>query len=126
MTLVIDCHDLDALGGFWAAAVEYEVLPEWTPSYRSLRPLGDPKGRPGILLQRVPEAKTLKNRLHLDLHASDGPAEIARLEGLGASTVGEVSTEFLEEHGTRFQVMADPEGNEFCVVWREAEVPWDG
>jgi catechol 2,3-dioxygenase-like lactoylglutathione lyase family enzyme len=65
-----------------------------------------------ILFQRVPEPKTVKNRLHLDLHA--GPerrdAEVARLRDLGATVLREVS-----EPGTEHVVMSDPEGNEFCV-----------
>ncbi|MEU9995978.1 VOC family protein [Streptomyces sp. NPDC048370] len=65
-----------------------------------------------ILFQRVPEAKTVKNRLHLDLHP--GPeardAEVTRLESLGASVLRRVS-----EWGMTWVVMTDPEGNEFCV-----------
>ncbi|MEU2245304.1 VOC family protein [Streptomyces sp. NPDC019224] len=65
-----------------------------------------------ILFQRVPEPKTVKNRLHLDLHA--GPdrreAEVARLEGLGAKVEREVA-----EQGGKWTVLTDPEGNEFCV-----------
>lgn len=65
-----------------------------------------------LLFQRVPEPKTVKNRLHLDLHA--GPerreAEVARMEGLGASVLRQV-----KEPGGEWVVMTDPEGNEFCV-----------
>ncbi|NED11535.1 VOC family protein [Streptomyces sp. SID9124] len=65
-----------------------------------------------LLFQRVPEPKTVKNRLHLDLHA--GPdriePEVARLEGLGAKVKREVA-----EQGGTWTVMTDPEGNEFCV-----------
>jgi hypothetical protein len=65
-----------------------------------------------LLFQRVPEAKTVKNRLHLDVHAGDGQraAEVERLTGLGASVLREV-----KEQGGEWVVMADPEGNEFCV-----------
>ncbi|MFI6728280.1 hypothetical protein NRF20_19205 [Streptomyces sp. R-74717] len=65
-----------------------------------------------LLFQRVPEAKTAKNRIHLDVHA--GPerreAETKRLEGLGATVLRRV-----EEPGGTWAVLADPEGNEFCV-----------
>ncbi|MEL5960752.1 VOC family protein [Streptomyces sp. CLV115] len=65
-----------------------------------------------LLFQRVPEAKTVKNRLHLDVHA--GPdrreAEVRRLVGLGATVLREVA-----EQGGTWTVLADPEGNEFCV-----------
>lgn len=66
-----------------------------------------------LLFQRVPEAKTVKNRLHIDVHAGPGrdrAAEVARLESLGASVLRDVA-----EPGGRWTVMADPEGNEFCV-----------
>ncbi|MFF3321257.1 VOC family protein [Streptomyces sp. NPDC002889] len=65
-----------------------------------------------ILFQRVPEPKTAKNRLHLDLHTDPGSrdAETARLEALGATVVNRV-----DEPGGSWVVMADPEGNEFCV-----------
>ncbi|MEU6928509.1 VOC family protein [Streptomyces sp. NPDC046374] len=65
-----------------------------------------------ILFQRVPEPKTVKNRLHMDLHpeADDRAAEVARLTALGASTVRDVA-----EPGGSWVVMSDPEGNEFCV-----------
>ncbi|MEV6161150.1 VOC family protein [Streptomyces sp. NPDC052052] len=65
-----------------------------------------------LLFQRVPEAKTVKNRIHLDVHP--GPdrreAEVTRLEGLGATVVRKV-----EEPGGTWVVLTDPEGNEFCV-----------
>jgi predicted enzyme related to lactoylglutathione lyase len=65
-----------------------------------------------ILFQAVPEPKTVKNRLHLDLHA--GPErreeEVARLTGLGATVLARI-----DEPGSRHVTMADPEGNEFCV-----------
>ncbi|MFD7322104.1 VOC family protein [Streptomyces sp. NPDC059875] len=65
-----------------------------------------------ILFQRVPEKKTVKNRVHPDLHAAPGTqeAEVTRLESLGASVLRRVS-----EQGGTWVVMTDPEGNEFCV-----------
>ncbi|MFD9326496.1 VOC family protein [Streptomyces sp. NPDC060065] len=65
-----------------------------------------------LLFQRVPEPKTVKNRLHLDLHAGAErrEAEVSRLEGLGASVLRQV-----KEPGGEWVVMTDPEGNEFCV-----------
>ncbi|RII22213.1 Glyoxalase-like domain protein [Streptomyces sp. YIM 130001] len=66
-----------------------------------------------LLFNRVPEAKTGKNRLHIDLHAGGGrrPAEVARLEGLGATFVRDV-----KEQGGQWALLQDPEGNEFCVA----------
>ena len=65
-----------------------------------------------LLIQRVPEPKTVKNRLHLDLHADPGTreAEVTRLEALGATVLRRV-----DEPSGAWTVMADPEGNEFCV-----------
>ncbi|MBT2444421.1 hypothetical protein J7E93_30865 [Streptomyces sp. ISL-36] len=65
-----------------------------------------------LLFQRVPEKKTVKNRLHLDVHAAPGEreAEVERLETLGASVLRRVA-----EQGGEWVVMTDPEGNEFCV-----------
>ncbi|MCX4846028.1 VOC family protein [Streptomyces sp. NBC_00893] len=65
-----------------------------------------------LLFQRVPEPKTTKNRLHLDVHAEPGrrQAEVERLVGLGATVLREVA-----EQGGSWTVLADPEGNEFCV-----------
>ncbi|MEW2450749.1 VOC family protein [Streptomyces parvulus] len=65
-----------------------------------------------LLFQRVPEAKTVKNRVHLDVHTREGELEdeVGRLEALGASVLRRV-----REQGGEWVVMADPEGNEFCV-----------
>lgn len=64
------------------------------------------------MLQAVPEPKTTKIRLHLDLVVDDPEAEVARLVGLGAVRV---DGDPFEEHGHRWIAMTDPEGNEFCV-----------
>jgi predicted enzyme related to lactoylglutathione lyase len=67
---------------------------------------------PKLLLQRVDEAKAGKNRMHLDIDSPDVDGEVARLEGLGARRLeADARTEF----NSRWVVMADPEGNEFCV-----------
>jgi len=67
---------------------------------------------PKLLLQQVPEAKTVKNRMHFDIDAVDIEAEAARLEALGARRV---APDPMHEHHTSWILMADPEGNEFCV-----------
>jgi hypothetical protein len=120
VNVVIDGHDLDRLAQFWSAALGYEQLDVWDESYRNLRPTpsGVASDGPPLLLQRVPEDKAGKNRVHLDLHPDDGPGTVERLVALGAARLGGANTDYLAAHGTTFQVMADPEGNEFCVVWR--------
>lgn len=140
--LVIDCADPDRLARFWAAALGYEPEPPpagfttWDDYWRDVGvpedELGigadsiiDPDGRgPRIWFQIVPEKKTIKNRLHLDIHASGGravpmatrrqrvDAEARRLAGLGATIAGVLDTEGLDHYAV---AMHDPEGNEFDI-----------
>ena len=107
--LVLDCADPDGLAEFWAKALGYAIV-GGAGAYVMLLP-SEP-GEPQLLLQRVPEPKTAKNRMHLDIHVADIDAEAARLETLGARRV---SSSPYEESGTRWHLMADPEGNELCV-----------
>lgn len=107
--VVIDCAEHGAVVDFWQAALDYERH-EVNEQYVGIAPREKEPGRPPILFQKVPEAKVVKNRVHLDFRAEDMAAEVARLEGLGArvlrpGSLGEI----------RWTVMADPEGNEFCV-----------
>jgi predicted enzyme related to lactoylglutathione lyase len=107
--LVLDCADPEALAGFWAPALGYANVGS-AGSYVMLLP-EDGRG-PQLLLQGVEEPKAAKNRMHFDIHVSDIEAEAARLVALGARRV---QSESMEEHGTHWVLMADPEGNEFCV-----------
>jgi predicted enzyme related to lactoylglutathione lyase len=107
--LVLDCNDPAELAEFWAAALDYVTVGD-AGSYVMLLPNGRPG--PKLLLQRVPEPKSVKNRMHLDIDAADIEAEAARLEALGASRV---QPDQVHEHGTNWILMIDPEGNEFCV-----------
>lgn len=109
--IVIDCADHGAVLDFWSAAMGYERQ-DVNEQYVALVPpdRGVP-GRPVLLFQKVPETKVAKNRLHLDLRGEVMADEVARLRGLGASVVAERSLGDL-----RWTVMADPEGNEFCVA----------
>jgi predicted enzyme related to lactoylglutathione lyase len=107
--LVLDCTSPDQLARFWSEALGYTTL-GGAGSYVMLI---DPDGaRPKLLLQAVPEAKSAKNRMHLDIDTPDVNAEAARLESLGAKRL---ESEIRREHGTNWVIMADPEGNEFCV-----------
>jgi predicted enzyme related to lactoylglutathione lyase len=107
--LVIDCRDPEPLAEFWATALGYVRAGAAGNYVLLLSPGGD---QPKLLLQRVPEAKTTKNRLHVDIDATDIEAEAARLEAAGARRVADQPT---REHDCSWLVMADPEGNEFCV-----------
>jgi predicted enzyme related to lactoylglutathione lyase len=107
--LVLDCVDTDELAKFWAPALGYTIV-GGAGAYVMLVP-PEPT-RPKLLLQRVPESKSVKNRMHLDIEVDDVEAEVKRLEALGAHRVeGGAMSEF----STAWQVMTDPEGNELCV-----------
>lgn len=110
VNVVIDCANPQRLAPFWQAATGYQSV--WSnDGIVVLAP--SEQGRPNLLLQRVPEPKTGKNRVHVDLGAADLEAEARRLMGLGA-TRGEA----YDIGVARWIVMTDPDGNEFCVSAR--------
>lgn len=116
--LAIDCAEPDVLVRFWCAVLGYEVRfqdEEITTIGSPLVPEG--RDRPGpvppvLTFARVPEGKTTKNRLHIDVNPTDleQDAEVGRLLGLGARRVD------LGQGDVDWVVLADPEGNEFCVL----------
>ena len=137
--VVFDCADPGTLAAFWATALRYRIQPppEGFDSWEAaLTAWGVPEERwndrsaiidpdeegPRVFFQRVPEPKTVKNRVHVDVNASGGPdaalavrrervtAEVSRLRAAGATVFRE-----MEEMGEYWVVMQDPEGNEFCV-----------
>lgn len=103
--VVIDAVDLDLLARFWSGLLGLEV----TRREQDWASLG-----PGLALQRVPERKTVKNRVHLDLVADDFASAAARAAELGAVPHGEL-------HEDLWQVWQDPEGNEFCLCDRHSD-----
>jgi hypothetical protein len=135
--IVIDSADPHGLADWWAEALGWEVEAQDEAFIRGLVESGaaseadttthrgalvwrigaalrspDP-GRPRVLFQLVPEAKTVKNRVHLDLHVGDDrrDGEVARLVGMGATEL------YRQTQGPfAWATMADPEGNEFCVA----------
>jgi catechol 2,3-dioxygenase-like lactoylglutathione lyase family enzyme len=106
--VTLDCADLDATAAFWQAALGYQR--EDTVQGRFVTLTGD---GPSLSLQWVPEPKTGKNRMHLDLLVDNVAAQVARLHALGANALTPGPR---EEFGQRWFVLADPEGNEFCVA----------
>jgi predicted enzyme related to lactoylglutathione lyase len=105
--IVIDCVEPRALATFWCSFTGYEIrhaFDDWVS-------IGAPDGTVIIGFQRVPDAKAGKNRLHLDFAADDEDATALEIEALGATRlwVG-------DDPNDPFVVLADPEGNEFCVV----------
>ena len=132
--VAIDCHDPHLLAAFWAAVLHLEVE-DHDAGIRELRAQGvappeeimerdgrlawrtaaacrSGDGRTRLLFQQVPEAKTTKNRLHLDVLVGEGQcdAEVARLIALGAQRLWDG-----QQGSHRWVTLADPEGNEFCV-----------
>ncbi|HLN05042.1 MAG TPA: VOC family protein [Acidimicrobiales bacterium] len=107
----IDTVMPERLAPFWAEALGYEIGDmDQAGTYLDLVP--PESGMPVVYLQRVPEPKTVKNRLHLDLLTADSEETIGRLTSLGATRVG---TPMSGSEGGWWQVMTDPEGNEFCI-----------
>lgn len=107
--LVLDCSDPVALAQFWAPALGYVYLGA-VDNYALLASEGGTG--PKLLLQKVAEPKSGKNRMHLDIETPYVEAEVDRLVALGASRLEDGPR---AEHGSTWVVMADPEGNEFCV-----------
>jgi predicted enzyme related to lactoylglutathione lyase len=113
--ITIDAHDLKKVAHFWAQALDWKITFE-DENEISIELLDESPevGRiPDILFIKVPDDKVVKNRLHLDLRPQDQAAEVARLESLGAKKI-EIGQS--DNDGTSWVVMADPEGNEFCVL----------
>jgi predicted enzyme related to lactoylglutathione lyase len=111
LAVVLDCAELERSAAFWCGALGYVADPPSPGRYRRLLP-GDGNGVE-LLLQRVPEPKAYKNRMHLDLRVPDLDAEVARLVSLGARRITESP---IAEDGWAWHVLADPDGNEFCVL----------
>jgi predicted enzyme related to lactoylglutathione lyase len=110
--LVIDGADTVGLARFWAAVFDSDVETiENDGHYVDVRAS---ERTPLLRFQRVPEAKSIKNRLHLDIEVDDLDGAISRVEQLGGSVVHPIRTEY----GCDYAVLGDPEDNEFCVIHR--------
>ncbi|WP_462418962.1 VOC family protein [Kytococcus sp. Marseille-QA3725] len=117
----VDCLDAYALSEWWRTLLGYETDPDDPnePGHEE-RAIQDPDTGHVILFLEVPDAKRVKNRLHLDLRPRDGVTrdeEIQRVLGLGATAVEDHRT----PDGLGWLVLADPEGNEFCILRSPAE-----
>jgi hypothetical protein len=113
--IIIDCHDPKALAAFWAAVLDWTVVDDdrgfsWVSSSGDWTP-------PLLVFVPVPEAKSVKNRIHLDVNPSGvgQPAELERLLALGAVRVD------VGQGDVPWTVLADPEGNEFCLLARRVD-----
>lgn len=122
--VTVDCRDAFRLSEWWKQVLGYEDDPDDPnePGHDECF-TRDPAGRgPSVLFIEVPEEKAVKNRLHLDLRPADRTQaeEVDRLAGLGATVVAD--RRGLYGPGTGWVVLADPEGNEFCVLRSPAEL----
>jgi predicted enzyme related to lactoylglutathione lyase len=109
----IDCHDPSRLAKFWEEALGWRRTYEQDDEVVLEPPAGSAEDGvvPDLLFLRVPEDKTIKNRLHFDLRPDDQSAAVRRLLGLGARHVS-----IGQAPDSSWVVLADPEGNEFCVL----------
>ena len=111
--LCVDSPDPDRIARFWEAALGWRRTYDKPHEVVLEPPAGSPEAgiSPDLLFLRVPEVKTVKNRLHLDLRPADQAREVERLTGLGARRIS-----VGQPDDAPWVVLADPDGNEFCVL----------
>ena len=107
VNFTLDCTDLNGQARFWSAVLGFPAQVVVPGAYVALTGPAY-----ALTLQWVPEPKTVKNRMHLDLLVTDLAAEAARIEALGATRI---TPEPLTMYGEHWLVLSDPEGNEFCL-----------
>jgi hypothetical protein len=112
-TVSFDSQDPARIASFWEAVLGWRRTYDEPDEVVLEPPAGSAEDgvSPDVLFARVPEDKTVKNRIHLDLRPDDQAAEVARLEGLGARRVS-----VGQGDDVSWVVLADPDGNEFCVL----------
>jgi catechol 2,3-dioxygenase-like lactoylglutathione lyase family enzyme len=112
VAVVIDCRHPESLARFWTEALDRRIAGHWTDARGTRYVQLDGEAGTALLFQPVDEPKGGKNRLHLDIAPPEGARqdeEVARLVALGASVLS-------DEPDLPWVVLADPEGNEFCVL----------
>ena len=114
--LVIDCADPGRVADFWARVLDYDVIDRGPEGEVEIA--GKLSGAPTLVFVPVPEPKTVKNRVHIDVNptATDHETELERLLALGAQRVDVGQTAEVS-----WVVLADPEGNEFCLLRRQVD-----
>lgn len=113
--VTIDCNDPNLMAAFWAAVfgTGIDTIEGEPAHYIDLLPAA---GAPTLRMQRVPEPKTVKDRIHIDVMVDNLELAMKQVQGLGAAAADGVE---FAEYGVRFRVMLDPEGNEFCLVCKD-------
>jgi len=109
--VAVDSANAATIAGFWAQVLGRQVADGATAEHAVLPADADPAHGPRLAFHRVPEPKTSKNRLHLDLIAADFDAETARLLALGATKLNNIT-----QGAARWSTFADIEGNEFDLI----------
>jgi hypothetical protein len=111
--VVVDAHDCQLLARFWSAALGWRITVETDDEWAIEPPEGSREVdvAPDILFVKVPDTKSVKNRLHFDLRPVDQQSQVQRLVDLGARRI-----EVGQADDVSWVVLADPEGNEFCVL----------
>ena len=107
--VVIDSRRADEIAAFWSALLERPVN-EDANQFFALIPASEDRTFPALMFLAVPESRQGKNRMHLDLVATDLPAEVERAVALGANKIAD-----FDEYGTRWTTLTDPEGNVFDI-----------
>ena len=116
--ITVDCADARALGSFWSALTGWPLFYDDDPEVL-VAPSYPPTSFPTMLFIPVPEGKTAKNRMHLDLRPTDctRDEQVEKALALGATLLGD----HRKDDGTGWVTLADPEGNEFCIERSAAE-----
>ena len=109
--ITFDCANALTVAKFWSAVFGQPVEPEASEFFARIAATEGDNPSPSMMFIQVPDAKTVKNRVHLDLNTDDREAEVERVLGLGATLIHSKN-----EWGVEWTTLADPEGNEFCIA----------
>jgi len=108
--VVVDCRQASSLGGFYAALLDRPLVEESNDFFAFIPPGTDPPF-PGLMFLQVPEPRSGKNRVHIDLVTDDKETAVARPVELGATSLGD-----FDEYGAVWPTLTDPEGNVFDIA----------
>jgi predicted enzyme related to lactoylglutathione lyase len=110
----VDCEDPERIAPFWAGLLGTTIEDRLGDPPQYINLAATVAGAPHVSFQRVPEPKVLKNRLHLDISVDDVETASRRVEAMGGRRLDDFD---FHEHGYSWRRMADPDGNEFCLIY---------